>query len=131
MIFQCQIKKKLANKSVGNNNIDKRYKEEKRNDKRNWDFGRFPYVRDYKYWWKNESTEKLSSKCPVPGCKFGGFSKVYDKYQTILTKWTITNNGNHDYVIAPNWNWVDWNYGEKRGRKRSTKIAIITHFAKM
>ena len=41
--------KKLAKKSVGNNNIDKRFKEEKNNDKRNWDFDRFPYSRDYKY----------------------------------------------------------------------------------
>ena len=43
---------KLAYKFVVNNDIDKRYKEEKSNDKRNWDFDRFPYGRDYKYGWE-------------------------------------------------------------------------------
>ena len=57
--------------------------------------------------------------------------KKYDKYQTGFTERLITNNENHDAVLAPNWNWIDWNYGEKRGRKRSMKVAIITHFAKM
>ena len=59
------------------------------------------------------------------------FAKNYDKYKTVLTERILTTNGRHDAVLAPNWNWVDWNSGEKRGRKRSTKIAIITHFAKM
>ena len=40
---------KLDNKSVGNNKIDQKFKEEKNNDKRNWDFNSFPYGRDYKY----------------------------------------------------------------------------------
>ena len=43
----------------------------------------------------------------------------------------ITNNGNHDAVLAPNWNWVNWNYGKRRGRKRSMKVAIINHFSKL
>ena len=34
-------------------------------------------------------------------------------------------------MLYPNWNWIDWNYGEKRGRKRGMKVAIITHFARM
>ena len=33
----------------------------------------------------NGSTEELSLKCPVPGCKFGGFPRIYDKFQTVLT----------------------------------------------
>ena len=60
-----------------------------------------------------------------------GFAKIYDKYRTILTERIITNNGNYDAVFAPNWNWIDWNYGEGRGRKRSMKVAIITHFSKL
>ena len=34
-------------------------------------------------------------------------------------------------MLAPKWNWIDWNYGEKRSRKRGMKVVIITHFAKM
>ena len=41
---------------------------------------------------KNESTEEFSIKCPVTGCNFGGFAKVYDKYQTVLTESMITSN---------------------------------------
>ena len=70
-------------------------------------------------------------KCSVPGCKFSIFARIYDKYQTELTEILLTNNGRHDTALAPDSISVDWNYGEKRGRKRSTKIAIITHFAKM
>ena len=65
------------------------------------------------------------------GCKFGGFSKIFDQYKPVLKERLITNNGNHDAVISPNWNWVDWNYGEKKGRKRGMKVAIITHFARI
>ena len=70
-------------------------------------------------------------KYPFPGCKFDGFAKFYDQDQTGLTERLITNNGNHDAVLAPRWNWIDWNYGERRGRKISMKVAIITHFAKI
>ena len=80
---------------------------------------------------KNGSTEELSLKCPVPGCKFGEFAKIYYTYQNVLTERIITNNGNNDAFLVPNCNWVDWNYGERRGRKRSMKVAIITHFTKM
>ena len=51
---------------------------------------------------KNGSTEELSLKCPVPGCKFGGFSKIFDQYKTVLKERLITNNGNHDLVLSPN-----------------------------
>ena len=80
---------------------------------------------------KNDSTEELSLKCPVPGYKFDGFAKFYDQHQTRLTERLITNNGNHDAMLAPSWNWIDWNYGERRGRKISIKVAIITHFTKI
>ena len=94
--------KQLINKCVINN-IDKRYKEDKSTDKRIWDFGRFPYGRDYKYGWKqNGSTKELFLKCPVSGCKFGGFSKIFDQYKTVLKERFITNNGNHDVVLSPN-----------------------------
>ena len=66
---------------------------------------------------KMVSTEELSLKCPVPGCKFGGFAKSYDQYQTGLIERLITNNGNHDDVLAADWNWIDWNYGEKEEEK--------------
>ena len=35
---------------------------------------------------KNGSTEELSLKCPVPGCKFGEFAKIYYTYQNVLTE---------------------------------------------
>ena len=73
----------------------------------------------------NGSTEELSLKCPVPGCKFGGFAKIYDKYQIVLTERIITNNGNYDAVLAPNWNWVDWNYGEKKEEKDVLKLLLL------
>ena len=77
------------------------------------------------------STEELSLKFSVPGCKFGDFARIYDKYQTVLIERILTNNRRHNAALAPNWNWVHWNYGETRGRKRSMKVAIITHFATM
>ena len=73
----------------------------------------------------NDSAEKLSLICPVPGCKFGGFVKIYDKYQTVLTERLITNNGNHDVVLDPNWNWIDWNYGDRRRRKKVRKLLLL------
>ena len=96
-----------------------------------WDFGRFPYGRDYKYGWSSNGSTELSLACPVPGCKFGGFAKIYDSYGPELQTRIITNNGNHDAVISPSWKWVDWNYGTRRGRKRGMKVAIMTHFARM
>ena len=70
-------------------------------------------------------------ECPVPGCKFGGFSKIFDGYEPALQTRLVTNNGNHDAVNSPSWKWVDWNYGTRRGRKRGMKVAIMTHFARM
>ena len=70
-------------------------------------------------------------KCPVPGCKFGGFFKIFDQYHTVLKDRLITNNGNHDDVLASKWNLIDWNYGENRSLKRGINVAIITHFAKI
>ena len=113
------------------NNIDKRFEEDKNTELKKWDFLRFPYGRDYKYGWKPNGSTELSLKFPVPGCKVGGFSKIFNGYGTPLKERLINNNGNHDAMISPNWNWVDWNYGEKSGRKRGMKVAIITHFAKM
>ena len=85
------------------NNIDKRFKEDKITEINTWDFGIFPYGRDYKYGWKqNGSTEELSLKYPVPGCKFVGFSKIFDLYKPVLKERLITNNGNHDAVLSPN-----------------------------
>ena len=66
---------------------------------------------------KNVSTEELFLKYPVSDYKFGWFAKNYDQYNTGLTERLITNNGNHDAVLAPNWNWIDWNYGEKEEEK--------------
>ena len=82
--------------------IDKRFKEEKVTEVKTWDFGRFPYGRDYKYGWNSNGSTELSLECPVPGCKFGGFSKIFDGYGTALKERLITNNGNHDAVISPN-----------------------------
>ena len=99
--------------------------------KKTWDFGRFPYGRDYKYGWNPNGSTGLSLECSVPGYKFGVFSKIFDGYGTALKERLITSNGHHDAVITTNWNWVDWNYGEKRGKKRGMKVAIMTHFARM
>ena len=35
---------------------------------------------------KNRSTEQLFLKCPIPGCKFVGFAKIYDTYKPGLKK---------------------------------------------
>ena len=51
------------------------------------------------------------------GCKFGCFAKIFDGYGPALKERLITNNGHHDDVITPNWNWVDQNYGEKKVEK--------------
>ena len=86
------------------NNIDKRFKEDKITELKKWDFFRFPYGRDYKYGWKQNGSTELSLEFPVPGCKFGGFSKIFDVYGPALKERLITNNGNHDAVISSNWN---------------------------
>ena len=111
--------------------IDKRFKDNKITEEKKWDFGKFPYGRDYRYGWQINGSTDLSLECPVPGCKFGGFAKIYDNYCPALKERLITNNGHHDAVSNPNWNWVEWNYGEKKQRKRSMKVAIMTHFARM
>ena len=67
------------------------------------------------------STEELSLKCPVPGCKFDGFSKIHGTYKTVLTERILKNNGRQDVALALNWNWVDWNYGEKEEEKEVWK----------
>ena len=54
-----------------------------------------------------------------------------DTYKPALKKKLFTNNGKHDAALAPNWNWVDWNYDEVRGRKRVMKVAITTHIARI
>ena len=64
-------------------------------------------------------------KCPVSGCTFGGFAKKYDQYNTGLTERLITNDGNHDAVLAPNWNLIDWNYGEKEEEKEVWKLWLL------
>ena len=89
-------------------------KKTKQRKKKTWYFGRFPYGRDYIYGWNPNDCTELSLEYPVSGCKFGSFSKIFDGYGTALKERLITNNGHHDAVITPNWNWVDWNYGEKR-----------------
>ena len=97
--------------------IDKRYKEDKNNEKRNWDFGTFPHERDYKYGWDvNNSAEHLSLKCSIPGCKFGGFAKIYNAYPIEMKNKILINNGKHDATVTPNWDQVDWNYGSTRQR---------------
>ena len=70
---------------------------------------------------KNRSTEELSLKCLVPGWKFGSFVKNYDTYKPVLNVRILTNNGSHDAVLAPNWNWIDRNYGEKKEEKEVWK----------
>jgi len=85
--------------------------------KKTWDFGRFPFGRDYRYGWNPNGSTEMSLECPAPGYKFGVFSKIFDGYGPALKERLITNNGHHDAVITPSWNWVDWNYGEKKVEK--------------
>ena len=59
------------------NNFDKIFKEYK-TTKKTWDFGRFPFGRDFRYGWNPNGSTEISLECPVPGCKFGGFAKNFD-----------------------------------------------------
>ena len=43
----------------------------------------------------------------------------------------LTKNRKHDAAVTTNWDYVDWNYGSVRQRKRSMKFAIINHIARM
>ena len=47
---------------------------------------------------------------PIPGCKFGGFAKIYDSYNDNLKQGILTNNGRRDAIMTPKWNWLDWFY---------------------
>ena len=112
--------------------IDKKYKEDKNNEKINQDFDRFPHRRDYKYGWDiNVSAGHLSFKCSVHGSKFGGLAKIYNTYRFEMKNKILTNNGKHDAAVTPNRGCVDWNYGSARPKKRSMKVAIINHIARM
>ena len=42
------------------NEIDKRFKENKTTENNTWDFGRFPYGRDYRYGWKTNGSTDIS-----------------------------------------------------------------------
>ena len=109
--------KKLDNIYVGNNKIDQRFKKEKNNDKKTKILIDFHTEVTTNMDEKKEPTEEPSIKCPVPGCKFGDFFKIYDTYKPVLIERILTNNGRHDATLAPNWNCVDWNYSEKEEEK--------------
>ena len=109
---------------------DKRYKVKNEDVKRNWDFNKFPYRQYYKYGWTNESSNDLSLKCPIPGCKFGGSAKKYDLYNDNLKQGILTDNDRHDAVLTPKQDWPDW-YFNTRAKIRSMKIALSTHFARL
>ena len=92
----------LDNITIGNIKVDKRFKQEKSNNKRNCDFARFPYGRDYKYRWHNNGlTEHLSLKCSILGCKFGGFVNIFDTYSPEIREDTF-KNGRQDAALVPN-----------------------------
>ena len=54
IVLSSQIK--LDNTTKCFIKIDKRYKEDKNNEKRHWNFCRFPHRRDYKYGWDINSS---------------------------------------------------------------------------
>ena len=125
-------KMKLDNTTKDVIKIDKRYKEDKNNEYRNWDFGKFPHGRDYKYGWDvTGSVEHISLKCPVPGYKLSEFAEIYNTYPIEIKNKILTNNGKHDVAVTPNWDWVDLSYGSARERKISMNVAIINHITRM
>ena len=78
----------------------------------------------------------VSLPCPVPSCRFGGFSKIYDNYVPELKQCLLTNNNKHDAVNMINFNWIDWSYNVNRNdcwraSKRVMKLCMATHFARM
>ena len=50
----------------------------------------------------------LSLNCPIPGCKFGGFTKHYFLYNDSLKQGILTNNSRYDPVMTPKWDWPAW-----------------------
>ena len=78
----------------------------------------------------------VSLPCPVPSCRFGGFSKIYDSYVPELKQCLLTNNNKHDAVNMMNFSWIDWSYNVNRNdcwraSKRVMKKCMATHFARM
>ena len=86
---------------------DKRCKLKNEDEKRIWDFNKFPYWKYYKYGWTNESSNDLSLKYPILGFKFGGFVNMYDSYSDNLKQGILTNNDRHDAVLTPKLDWQD------------------------
>ena len=56
----------------------------------------------------------VSLPCPVPSCRFGGFSKIYDNYLPELKQCLLTSNSKHDAVDKINFSWIDWSYNVNR-----------------
>ena len=78
----------------------------------------------------------VSLPCPVPSCRFGGFSKIYDKYVPELKHCLLTNNNKHAAVPMMEFKWIDWSYNVNRNdcwraSKRIMKKCMATHFARM
>ena len=96
---------------------DKRCKVKNEDVKINLDFNKFPYGQRYKYGWTNESSNDLSLKFPIQGCKFGSFVKNYDSYNDHLKQGILINNGRYDAVLTPKWDLQDW-YFYSRAKKR-------------
>ena len=62
----------------------------------------------------SSSIFNISLPCPVPSCRFSGFSQIYDNYLPELQHCLLTSNNKHDTVDKINFNWIDWSYNVNR-----------------
>ena len=100
-------------------------------------FSKTPFGKHYGYSHENSSNIfDVSLPCPVESCRFGGFSKIYDKYLPELKHCLLTSNNKHTAVNKMKFSWIDWSYNVDRKKcwratKRVIKLSMATHFARM
>ena len=98
-------------------------------------FDKFPFRNYYSYGHNNTGNHfDISLPCPMPSCKFSGFTNFFNGYDNDIKKILLTSNNTHDPVSKINYGWHDWKYNKlKSGKvnKRIMKLVIATYFVRM
>ena len=56
----------------------------------------------------------ISLPCPIPSCRFGDFSKIFDDYSDEFKNCLLTSKYKHTTFIKLDFGWVDWSYNVEK-----------------
>ena len=67
-------------------------------------FDKFPFRNYYSYGHNNTGNHfDISLPCPMPSCKFSGFTNFFNGYDNDIKKILLTSNNTHDPVSKINY----------------------------